>query len=638
MLIKRRYLLITLVFSIILQLLTVDVFSTDEPVCEPADYTYTLQDDCVTITKYTGSDDSIRIPTAFEGYPVTAIGIDAFVDCTFTEIILPASLESLEREAFWQCRQLKTVTIPAGIKTICRDAFYNAPLTDIWFLGTIDDWNAISIDGWNGNLTHATIHCSDRIASEGKNVNYSTDAQPYAINISLPTYHVEIPNPDKDAVTIQAAAEVIDQYGLPIIPQTLTWSLYESRSDSGGPHASLNGVSIDENTGIITVTNDAETGSVYIQAYAFSRITSSDGNTRGNGGAGWARLVIQGRNTLPSASGSSVFGNCKYTKTDTGYNATVELHNTADKDQSVRVLLAEYDKDGRLLQIGQESVEIAANGTAFTALDANGKTTDTLTLFVIDDKGVPLTQKCSVKVAGIDAKAWYEVENGNLYIRTNIDCSEWKNGYGGTIRFSFADGDISHQNDGKRSGSIVSFPISILPFWNAGAVVTQVDYLVFDSASMWKEFWNLYEQSSYSDEDFEKTADVLSDHIVARFTLDSPLTVADSKQVLTLASFDITNDDQEDLDIYTASLAEPLSDEGSYLLKYYKESGNVNDQLCLLVRKDDKLTNTLRHHNFADAGSSGHFTVIHAMHKKLDDGSIVCYRAESDPYPYTFVK
>ena len=197
----KRGTAILLLCLLIFSLLLTDALAEEDPVCNPLDYAYTVDESGVTITKYNGTDSRIRIPSEFDGTPVTAIGntafyrcstlayvqfpdsvrvigIDAFTDCAFTEIILPASLETLSLESFSNCRQLTTVTIPAGITSIGKTAFYGSPLTDIRFQGTIEQWNEIAIDGWNGNLTYAAIHCSDGLAQEGKNVRHSTDALP----------------------------------------------------------------------------------------------------------------------------------------------------------------------------------------------------------------------------------------------------------------------------------------------------------------------------------------------------------------------------------------------------------------------------------------------------------------------------
>ena len=566
---------------------------------------------------------------------VEEIGVDAFTNCAFTEITLPTNLETLSLEAFNNCKQLTTVAISAGIKTIGRSAFSRTQLSDVWFSGTIDEWNRINMDSWNGVLTHATIHCSDGIATEGKNVRLKGEALPYDADITLSSYTVHTPALGQEPVTIQAEAKVFDQYGDPIVPQTLTWSLYESRSDSGGPYLTLNGITIDEITGVITVSSNTKAGSVYVKVYAFSRITSDDGsNTTGGGSAGWTTITIHSDN-LPAVSASPVSGNCEYTETDDCYSAEVSLSNTSNKTVIASLFLAEYDKNGKMLNVAENTVEIAANGTSTANLNTESKTADMLSLFVLDENGVPLTENCRAKTLGIGAKAWYEVENGSLYIRTNIDSSEWENGYSGTIRCSFSDGSRDFDNQGGH-GDSVSFSVLTLPFQNAGTTVRQIDYVVYDTSSFaYQQFWPQFVELGDYDA-FDTAVDACSDHVVARFTLYTPLLVTSSDKTLTLQSFEISYNNTNQTETYTAVLDEPLSDEGEYSVHYRSSSGNQYAGMSAIFKSGNVLTFTRNIHHFADTGSSGFFKIVHAECKKQENGSIICEKAESNWYPYTF--
>lgn len=54
---------------------------------------------------------------------VTAIGTDAFMGCTFTEISLPTTIESIGNQAFHGCQQVAAITLPETLKTIGERAF-----------------------------------------------------------------------------------------------------------------------------------------------------------------------------------------------------------------------------------------------------------------------------------------------------------------------------------------------------------------------------------------------------------------------------------------------------------------------------------------------------------------------------------
>ena len=56
------------------------------------------------------------------------------------------------------------MTLPASLREIDSIAFYNCgSLTDVYYGGTQQQWNAITIGSSNSNLLNATIHCSDGI-------------------------------------------------------------------------------------------------------------------------------------------------------------------------------------------------------------------------------------------------------------------------------------------------------------------------------------------------------------------------------------------------------------------------------------------------------------------------------------------
>ena len=58
-------------------------------------------------------------------YNVTTIGADAFQNCTeLTSITIPNSVTSIGLNAFYGCTNLKAVTIPNSVTTIGQYAFY----------------------------------------------------------------------------------------------------------------------------------------------------------------------------------------------------------------------------------------------------------------------------------------------------------------------------------------------------------------------------------------------------------------------------------------------------------------------------------------------------------------------------------
>jgi hypothetical protein len=106
------------------------------------------------------ADTDIIIPSTYEGKPVTAIGSSAFERCTgLTSIVIPDSVTSIGNGAFYFCYGLTSIAIPDSVTSIGDAAFYMCDgLIDVYYTGSKEEWNNISIGSGNQPLTDATIH------------------------------------------------------------------------------------------------------------------------------------------------------------------------------------------------------------------------------------------------------------------------------------------------------------------------------------------------------------------------------------------------------------------------------------------------------------------------------------------------
>ena len=120
-------------------------------------FQYSVEGDDATVTRYTGRESHVSIPSRLGGYRVrsiagfwwewasgtqpemsvtipegvTSIGERAFFDDEgLTGISLPNSLESIDKEAFLACINLESLTLPAGLESIGEGTFAGCEKVD----------------------------------------------------------------------------------------------------------------------------------------------------------------------------------------------------------------------------------------------------------------------------------------------------------------------------------------------------------------------------------------------------------------------------------------------------------------------------------------------------------------------------
>ena len=114
-------------------------------------------------------------------YGISKIDWDAFSQTALKSVVIPDSVEIIDSDAFSFCKELESVIIGNGVTTIGSSAFegsaiinvtigsnvtsighqafnYCFSISDVYYCGTEEQWNQLSIEPLNDCLTNATIH------------------------------------------------------------------------------------------------------------------------------------------------------------------------------------------------------------------------------------------------------------------------------------------------------------------------------------------------------------------------------------------------------------------------------------------------------------------------------------------------
>ena len=130
-----------------------------------SDFEYTVADDGVTITKYNGTAAEVVIPSTIEGRPVIAIGSKAFyTNRTLKSVTLPATLKTVGADAFRGCTALATVVFNEGLETIGTYAFGLIKITTFTAPSTL---KTIGVSAFNGCTALDNVDLSNVTAIKG---------------------------------------------------------------------------------------------------------------------------------------------------------------------------------------------------------------------------------------------------------------------------------------------------------------------------------------------------------------------------------------------------------------------------------------------------------------------------------------
>ena len=131
------------------------------------DYTYSVSGGKITITKYSGTEETVEIPIQINGVPVTRIGTRAFQNCTtIKQLTIPDSVTAISMAAFSGCENLE-------------ELYYNCSLTSI---GTTPFLNCNALK---------TIYIGEKVSSiliNADNNYYGTAVETFVVDENNPSY------------------------------------------------------------------------------------------------------------------------------------------------------------------------------------------------------------------------------------------------------------------------------------------------------------------------------------------------------------------------------------------------------------------------------------------------------------------
>ena len=163
-------------------------------------------EDGVTDIGYCAFGDCSNLKDITIAYSVTNIGKLAFKNCSILEnIIIPNSVEVINSYTFYNCNNITRVTIPTGVTTIDRKAFCECTnLTDIYYGGTEEQWNKMSISSENDELENVTIHYKRDIPLTTATITKTETSEGYTFNVE----------PEQTYKTCYVYAAVYDKNGV----------------------------------------------------------------------------------------------------------------------------------------------------------------------------------------------------------------------------------------------------------------------------------------------------------------------------------------------------------------------------------------------------------------------------------------
>ena len=133
---------------------------------------------------------------------ITTIGANAFGQAHgLTEFRIPSEIKVVEENFIYLSRKLKTVIIPKTVTQIKKSAFQGCPLADVFYEGTEEEWNKITIEENNDPLFSASIHFNYSGYQRAGGMEYVEEVYPYNTLLYDPHPDYKIAFTDSIALT-----------------------------------------------------------------------------------------------------------------------------------------------------------------------------------------------------------------------------------------------------------------------------------------------------------------------------------------------------------------------------------------------------------------------------------------------------
>ncbi len=123
----------------------------------PVPFIYTINNDTITITEYTGSNGVVTIPGTINFLPVASIGDYSFYyDTDLVSVMIPCSVNSIGEGAFLNCFSLDSVSMVNGLTSIGGDAFTDTSLNSVMIPASVTNIEEGAFDGCT-SMTAITV-------------------------------------------------------------------------------------------------------------------------------------------------------------------------------------------------------------------------------------------------------------------------------------------------------------------------------------------------------------------------------------------------------------------------------------------------------------------------------------------------